>query len=360
MPITSIFCLVVSCGLTFLLAPLAIRLGTRFDLLDHPGRHKRHQQPVPFLGGTVLFVAFWTTILSIGWFRGTSALEPSESVPWIFAGSLVVFLIGLWDDLRPQSALVKLAVEAGAGLLLYMGGLKVDPISIPFMGQWALGSWSALVTIAWVIGLTNAINLIDGLDGLAAGVSLIAAAVMAVLGIVYQVGSVLTIAATLIGFLSVFLWYNRYPARLFLGDSGSLQIGLYFAIISLAVPFKSYTAAALYLPLLALGLPILETAVSIFRRIIQGGGVMTADRRHLFHYLAMTGMSPRRVVMIFYALSFVFGLAALAMFMWDRVLISIILGVFVVVILAGFLILSTNRPRPRSGGLGRDGSNLPG
>ncbi|MBI5266997.1 MAG: undecaprenyl/decaprenyl-phosphate alpha-N-acetylglucosaminyl 1-phosphate transferase, partial [candidate division Zixibacteria bacterium] len=267
MPIPSIFHLLASLALTLFLAPLAIRLGKRFDLLDHPGRHKRHQQPVPFLGGTVLFVTFWMTVLSVGWIRGVPALEPSESVPWIFAGSLVVFLIGLLDDLRPQSALVKLTVEAVAGLLLYMGGLKVDPISIPFMGQWALGPWSALVTIAWVIGLTNAINLIDGLDGLAAGVSLIAAAVMAVLGIVYQVGSVLTIAATLIGFLSVFLWYNRYPARLFLGDSGSLQIGLYFAIISLAVPFKSYTAAALYLPLLALGVPILETAVSILRRI---------------------------------------------------------------------------------------------
>ena len=346
--------LAVSVWLALVLAPLAIRVGHLRNFLDHPGRHKRHDKPVPYLGGAALFVTFWAAVAVVGLFRGEPGLEPVESVPWIFVGSLVVFLIGLADDLRPQSAAVKLLVEAVAGLLLYAGGLKVDPISIPFMGQIALGHWSALVTMAWVIGLTNAINLIDGLDGLAAGVSLIAAVVMAGLGMAYQVGTVLTIAATLIGFLFVFLWYNRYPARLFLGDSGSLQIGFYFAIISLAVPFKSYTAAALYLPLLALGVPILETAVSIVRRVVKGKGIMTADRRHLFHYLAMTGMSPRKVVLVFYCLSAVFGLSTLAMFLWDRVLVSVILGVFVVVILAGFLILTANLPRQRKSGHGPD------
>jgi UDP-GlcNAc:undecaprenyl-phosphate GlcNAc-1-phosphate transferase len=354
MPISPTIHLVVSFCLALIMVPLAIRIGKRFDLLDHPGRHKRHKKPVPFLGGASLFATLWLTVLVLGWIRGESGLEPAETVPWIFAGSLVIFLVGLVDDLRPQPATVKLLAEAIAGLLLYAGGLKVDPISVPFMGQLALGPWSALVTIAWVIGLTNAINLIDGLDGLAAGISLIAAAVMAVLGIMYQVGTVLTIAATLIGFLAVFLGFNRHPARLFLGDSGSLQLGFYFAVISLAVPFKSYTAAALYLPLLALGVPILETAVSIVRRLAQGKSVIAADRRHLFHYLAMTGMSPGKVVMIFYCLSIVFGLSALAMFLWDRVLVSIILGAFVVVILAGFLILSTNRPRPRRSSPGRD------
>ncbi len=344
----------VSLILSLALLPLAIRLGHRFDLLDHPGRHKRHEHPVPHVGGTVLFVTFWSAVLLPSWIGGLPSIEPAQAVPWMFAGALLIYLVGLVDDIRPLSAAVKLLVQAVAGILLYLGGLKIDPVSIPFMGQIVVSQWSALITVLWVIGLTNAINLIDGLDGLAGGVSLIAALVMAALGVIYQVDSVITVAVTLVGFLAVFLYYNRFPARIFLGDSGSLQLGFYFALISLLVPFKSYTAAALYLPLLALGVPILETAISIVRRIVKGKGVMTADRRHLFHYLTLAGLSPRKVVFLFYLLSLVFGLSTLAMFLWDRVLVSIILGLFMVVIFAAFLIFTANLPRLRKESPRRD------
>jgi UDP-GlcNAc:undecaprenyl-phosphate GlcNAc-1-phosphate transferase len=341
---------VIALVLSLVVVPLSIRLGHRFDLLDHPGRHKRHKKPVPFVGGTVLFTVFWVTVFALRIFSSESALGEMSSIPWTFGGAVVIFAVGLIDDLRPLSAFTKLTAQAGTGVLLFMGGLTIDPLFVPFLGKMTLGPWSALITVLWVIGLTNAINLIDGLDGLAAGVSLIAALTLSLLGVIYQAPAVTAVAGSLVGFLAVFLYYNRYPARIFLGDSGSLQLGYYFAVVSLLVPFKSYTAAALYLPLLALGVPILETAVSIIRRLVSGRGIMSADRRHLFHYLALAGLSPRRVVWIFWGLSLVFGGTTLAMFLWDRVLVSIILGVFMVVIFVAFLIFTANLPRVRKDG----------
>jgi UDP-GlcNAc:undecaprenyl-phosphate GlcNAc-1-phosphate transferase len=214
-----------------------------------------------------------------------------------------------------------------------------------------VGEFSLLITVLWVVGLTNSVNLIDGLDGLAGGVSCIGAATIAIVGNLYNIGAALIFAYALLGFLPVFLWYNRYPARIFLGDSGSLQIGYYFAVLSLMVPLKSFTAAALYLPLLALGVPIIESSVSVFRRVLNRRSPMQADRRHLFHYLALAGLSPRQIVLIFWLVSAVFGLFSLAMFFWDRILVFTFLVLFMVVISGAFLIFVSgwSRTKRRSG-----------
>ncbi|MCP4684640.1 MAG: undecaprenyl/decaprenyl-phosphate alpha-N-acetylglucosaminyl 1-phosphate transferase [bacterium] len=334
---------------TAVLMPPALRLAHRFRFLDPPGLHKRHKTPVPLVGGIVLFVALWgsvalTYLLFPDTFEGQAG-----SLPYLLCGALIVFLVGLSDDLTPLSAWTKLFAQVAAGLILYMGGLSIDPISAPFLGSFEIGQFSILITVLWVVLLTNAVNLIDGLDGLAAGVSLIAAVTMAVIGLLYQAGSVAVFACALAGFLAVFLFYNRYPAKTFLGDSGSLQIGFYFAVVSLLVPVKTFTAAALYLPLLALGVPILETTISISRRLMAGRNVMKADRRHLFHYLALAGLSPRAIVWIFYLLSAVFSLFALAMYFWDRLIVFAILVLFMVVIFTLFFIFMTSLNRPGGG-----------
>jgi len=314
-------------------------------LLDMPGRHKRHRQPTPFLGGVALFVVIWLAVLIHLVFFNEIGGEFSSSLLYIFLGALIIFLVGLSDDLSPVSAWVKLLAQVAAGLVLYMGGLKIDPITIPYLGQIAIGQFSVLITVLWVVGLTNAINLIDGLDGLAAGVSLIAAITMTVVGHFYHIGPVMVFTYAMIGFLSVFLYYNRYPARIFMGDSGSLQIGYYFAVISLLVPIKSYTATALYVPLLVLGVPLLEAVISFTRRLLAGKNVMKADRRHIFHYLTLAGLSYRRVVLVFYLLSAIFGLFALAMFYGNRLKVFGFLILFMVVILALFFIFMTNLNR---------------
>ncbi len=337
----------IALGLAAIVVPLLIRAGHTFGFLDQPGRHKRHKQPVPFMGGVALYVVFWVTIVIHAMVAQEMIFGDLSTIAWMLAGATVIFAVGFIDDLRPLSALTKLLAQALAGGMLVAGGLTIDPIFIPFIGKISLGPWSAIITMVWVIGLTNAINLIDGLDGLAAGVSLIAALTLAGLGLVYASNSVVAVAAILCGFLVIFIFFNRYPAKIFLGDSGSLQLGYYFAVVSLLVPFKSFTASALYLPLLTLGVPILETAVSIFRRLVSGKAVMAADRRHLFHYLALAGLAPNQVVWIFWGLSLVFGATTFAMFLWDRVLVSILLGVFMVVIFAAFLIFTSNLRRVR-------------
>ena len=327
--------------------PAVIRLAHRYDLLDHPGLHKRHKRPVPVLGGLGLFLSVWVPVgLAVLLLPGRFS-DLAGSLLYIFLGAVLVFMVGFSDDLRPLTAWTKLVAQVAAGLILYVGGLSIDPITIPFYGSVHIGQLSVVITIAWVVGLTNAINIIDGLDGLASGVSLIGAVTLAVVGALYQVGSVLVFAYVLIGFLAVFLYFNRYPARIFLGDGGSLQIGFYFAVISLLVPVKSFTAAALYLPLLALAVPLMEAVVSIVRRLISGHNVMKADRRHLFHYLALAGLTPSQVVRVFWALSVVFGLFALAMFFWNRLLVFGLLVLFMVVISIIFLILLTDLSRQK-------------
>lgn len=339
----------VSLAITAALMPTALRLAHRFDFLDPPGRHKRHKKPMPLVGGIVLFVALWGSVALVFAVFPDSFEGQGGSLPYLLCGALIVFLVGLSDDLTPLSAWTKLFAQVAAGLVLYLGGLSINPVSVPFIGSFEIGSFSILITVIWVVLLTNAVNLIDGLDGLAAGVSLIAAATMAVIGHLYQAGPVVVFACALAGFLAVFLFYNHYPARTFLGDSGSLQIGFYFAVVSLLVPVKSFTAAALYLPLMALGVPLLETSISISRRLMAGRNVMKADRRHLFHYLALAGLSPRAIVWVFYLLSAVFSLFALAMYFWDRLIVFGILVLFMVVIFALFFIFMTSVNRPGQG-----------
>jgi len=313
--------------------------------MDFPGQHKRHRHPTPLLGGVGLFIVIWCTVTVYLIIAGAAKDTLGGVILYIFLGALIIFLVGLSDDLAPVSAWVKLSAEVAAGLVLFMGGLKIDPVTIPYYGQLAIGQFSVLITVLWVVMLTNAINLIDGLDGLAAGVSLIGIITMVIIGHLYNLGQVMVFAYALIGFLLVFLYYNRYPARIFLGDSGSLQIGYYFAVISLLVPVRSYTATALYVPLLALGVPLLETVISFLRRLIAGKNVMKADRRHIFHYLTLAGLSYRWVIVVFYLLSVIFGLFALAMFYGNRLKVFGFLVLFMVVIFALFFIFMTNLNR---------------
>ena len=221
--------------------------------------------------------------------------------------------------------------------------MRVELLSTPY-GSVDVSWLSIIISVGWVVVLTNAINLIDGLDGLAAGVSLIGAATMAGIGQLFDIGAALLFLCTLIGFLLPFLYFNRFPARIFLGDSGSLQIGFYFAVVSLIFPLKSFTFIALYVPLLALGVPVLETISSIIRRIISGKSLMKADRRHLFHFLALAGWSYKKIIWVFYLLALVFGLFTMAMFLWDRKIVLALLLVFMVVIFLLFLILISKLP----------------
>jgi len=332
MTVNSIITFILSGAVCALLTAYIVFLCRKYSIFDYPTIRKKHKRPMPILGGTGILIAIWAGIGFSYYFGGESMAEIKDTIPNIFAGSLIVYTIGLIDDFKPVSAWIKLSAQVLAGFVLYYGGLSIDLVSLPTYGSFDLNGFSAMITILWVVALSNAINLIDGLDGLAAGVSAIAALSMAVIGVIYSIEAIVIVSLAIAGTLMVFWTFNRYPAKIFMGDSGSLLIGYFFAVISLVVPIKSFTTAALFLPLVILGVPLTETATSIFRRLAAGKNVMKADRRHIYHYLSYAGLSEKQVVVLFYILGVIFGLISVAMSLYNRVLVLTILLLFMVVI----------------------------
>ena len=332
----------VCAALSGVLNIAVIRICHKYGILDKPGMRKRHKNPTPNIGGVAILLSVVITLMFGSWIYPEILL--ANDIPWVAIGlaGFLIFAVGFVDDLRPVPPFGKLFVQTISGLIVYSGGLAVDPIYLPFWGELTLGGWSALETVFWVVALSNAINLIDGLDGLALGVSLIGAVSLMMIALALNLEVVLTICAILSGALAGSLYFNLHPARIFLGDSGSLLIGFIFATLSLLVPIKSYTTAALFPPLIALGIPLIETASSVLRRFFAGRSVFAADRRHLFHYLGYLGLGPRATVRVFWLGGVLCGATSIAMLFWDRRLaLGALLGVMVVVFLV-FLIL---RPR---------------
>ncbi|MBN4076129.1 undecaprenyl/decaprenyl-phosphate alpha-N-acetylglucosaminyl 1-phosphate transferase [Gemmatimonas aurantiaca] len=342
----------VATTLSLLLNSALIRFCNARGILDYPNGRKRHKSPTPHIGGVTLLLSFTLTALLIG-VLFPEYLHLGEVVyVSLLGGAVLVFAVGLIDDLKPVSAWVKLLAQVAAGLVLYYGGAAPEVLSIPFLGEVNLGGWSALIAIVWVVALSNAVNLIDGLDGLASGVSLIGALSLAVILWALQVGDLAMLALALAGSLIGMLYYNLYPARLFLGDSGALLIGYLFAALSLMAPVKSYTTAALFLPLLALAVPLIETFSSFLRRLFAGKSILQADRRHLFHYLGYLGLSLRATVRIFWLAGALSGTLAIGMLFWDRMLAVSVLALVMVAVLGLILILGF-RLRKTAGDLRR-------
>ena len=322
---------------------VTIRLSHRWGLLDQPGRHKRHNAPTPNLGGVPLFLAISAAIGAGLWLDGASI--SGIPTPWGAAllGGMIVLAVGAWDDVRPVRPAVKLLAQIAAGLILAWGGATVDRLSAPGLGEVTLGAWGTCVTVIWVVALSNAVNLIDGLDGLAGGVSFIAALSLAVIGSAIHAPAITLLCGALAGCMLAFLYFNLSPSRLFLGDSGALLVGYIFAVASLLAPIKTFAAATLLPPLVTLAVPLGEVALSIFRRLRAGRSIIQADRGHLFHLLGHLGISPQATVRLFWAAGAVCGLAGVLMPFGDKRLALMILltGWFVIYLV--FHILRTRR-----------------
>jgi len=282
--------------------------------VSHPTltRHV-HNRPIPRLGGIAIFLSLWTTVLTLCW---TSRSSPSDDPTSRFALTIflpctLVFVIGLVDDFRGVNARVKVAVEVVAAAMLYFNGYGITELP-GHAGGWKLG-WpiGLALTIIWVLWVTNAFNLIDGLDGLAAGSALFSAVVTAAVALVHRQSGMLFLAIPLAGSIAGFLRYNFNPATIFLGDGGSLTIGFLFSALALAGSEKSPTLVAVAIPLVSLGLPIMEVGITVIRRLLSGRGLFTADRDHIHHKLLSLGISHRQAVLVLYGVTACFGLLSL-------------------------------------------------
>ena len=282
--------------------------------LPRDGRHV-HQSPLPRLGGVAIFLAFSVSLslwlgLALVFPRLIEGFAPTTLLR-IYIPACLIFCLGIYDDLHGAGPYLKFAVQAIAASMLFAGGMRVLDLPVLF-GQHTFPWFIGLpLTVLWVVAITNAFNLIDGLDGLAAGSSLFSTLVFFIVALVNHswMGSLMSVA--LAGAILGFLRFNFNPATIFLGDSGSLFIGFVLSALALAGAQKAPTLVAVAIPVVSFGLPILETLLSVLRRLISGRPIFTADREHIHHKLLQMGFSHRQVVIVLYAVSAVFAMLSL-------------------------------------------------
>jgi len=314
----TIMSLLVALVLALGITPVVRNFARRRGWVDRPdGRRKLHPHPIPRLGGVAVFVAFaFTCALLLAaqrWGLVATTISPSAYLD-LLVGCTAVLLLGVMDDIRGVSPGAKILIQALAGLYLFFNGYQITAISNPITGNFIELGWASLpLTLVWFVGMSNAFNLIDGLDGLAAGIGLFSTTTLFIACTINERWEIAVIAAALGGALLGFLRYNFNPASVFLGDAGSLFVGFALAAIAIRGSMKSSAAVAIAAPLMALAVPLLDAAVSVIRRLIRGDDVFRADGDHIHHRLLRKGLTPRRAVAILYCVAAAFGALSLLM-----------------------------------------------
>lgn len=293
--------------LTFILSvfftPFIKKLAIKIGAIDLPNERKVHQQIMPRMGGVAIYLSFVT-----GFILFSRNIE--EGWPILIGGSIIVF-VGVLDDKYQLQAKAKLLGQILAALVTVAGGIQMDFITLPLLNRIEFGILAIPISIIWIIGVTNAINLIDGLDGLAAGVSAIILATLSFLA--FSMGEVFIglLSVLLVGSTLGFLTFNFHPAKIFMGDTGSLFLGYMISVLSIAGLFKNVTFFSLVIPVIILGVPLLDTLFAMLRRFINKRPLMAPDKDHLHHCLIRIGFTHKQTVILIYGLSGIFSIAAI-------------------------------------------------
>jgi len=301
-------------GLSLGLTPLMRAVAARFGVVSDVGGRNVNTREVPRLGGLAVALATLAPLGILLLLRGDLARLLDEETPTIVGvglGATLACALGAIDDVRRLSAKTKLLGQLVCALVAYVAGCRILIVQLPFLGLFDVSLLSLPLTILWIVGITNAVNLIDGLDGLAAGVVFCAAGTNLVVAVIGGNVMVAIVMAALMGALLGFLVFNFNPATIFMGDSGSYFAGFLLAGASLAGSYKASTAVSLLVPVLALGVPIFDTLFSIVRRTLERRPVFSPDRGHLHHRLLDLGLTHRRSVLVLYLFSALLALSAL-------------------------------------------------
>ncbi len=329
--------------IAFTTTPAVRVLAHKIGAIDIPTDDRRmHKQPVPRLGGLAIYLGFVLTTVIF-----TQEITPTLITLWI--GGSVIVLLGMLDDILRLKAIVKLVVQIGVAYVAVWQGLTIEQITVA--GQTiAFGNWAIPITMLWIVGLTNAINLIDGLDGLSCGVSTISAISLLLVSIVLGENPATTV---LIGILAGsclgFLPFNTNPAKIFMGDTGALFLGYTLSIVSITGVLKMHTLVSFIIPLLIFAFPILDTAFAFTRRILHGKSPFSPDRGHLHHRLIDMGLNQKQVVAILYSLCAILGLSAI-MFTGDKLWrAGLIVVIGLVLLVINFALLKNPNTREKTG-----------
>jgi UDP-GlcNAc:undecaprenyl-phosphate GlcNAc-1-phosphate transferase len=291
---------------------VALKLGAVSD----PGDRHVHARTIPRLGGPAIALAWCGPLLALLVAHPSRALllDHERHLAGAIGGGLLLCLVGALDDLRGLRAVYKLLAQVAVAVGAFALGFRIEAVFLPFIGTLQMGVFALPVTLFWIVGITNAVNLIDGLDGLAAGIAFFAAFTSFVVAFLSGSAFVALTMATLMGALVGFLFFNFNPARIFMGDSGSYFLGYLLATTALAggVQQKASTAVSLLVPVIALGLPIFDTLFSMVRRLLERRPIFSPDRGHVHHRLLELGLTHRRAVIVLYGVSIVLAAGAIA------------------------------------------------
>ena len=297
-------------AVSFLMCPLVKSFAYRIGAIDVPKDNRRmHKKPVPRLGGLAIFLGFMVSMLLF--------VRIDHQLKGILLGASIIVVLGVVDDMSPLRASFKFCVQIVAALVAVFHGVVIEILSNPNVfaenPYWELNWLSIPITVLWIVGITNAVNLIDGLDGLACGVSTISAVSMLVIALLVSEGDVALVMASLVGACLGFMPYNRNPAKMFMGDTGSTFLGYILATISIQGLFKYYAIVSFAVPFLILGLPMFDTLFAIIRRLAHGQNPMAPDRGHIHHRLIDMGLSQKQAVAALYVISSILGLSAVVL-----------------------------------------------
>ncbi|MBR5479711.1 MAG: undecaprenyl/decaprenyl-phosphate alpha-N-acetylglucosaminyl 1-phosphate transferase [Clostridia bacterium] len=301
---------VLSSVISFAATPLVKRLAHKVGAVDVPNDERRmHKVPTPRMGGLAIFLAFLFSVLLF--------VDITVQLRGILIGAVVIVVLGIVDDIVPLPALFKFAVQIVAAYIVVAHGTVISTFTNPNVFSASpfidLGNWGIPVTIFWIVAITNAVNLIDGLDGLAVGVSSISAFSLLLIAIVLPEYNIALLMAALAGACIGFMPYNLSPAKIFMGDTGSTFLGFLLACVSIQGLFKFYAIVSFAVPFLIVGLPLFDTIFTFSRRIMKGQNPMKADRLHVHHRLVDMGFSQKETVTILYIMSGLLGLAAVVL-----------------------------------------------
>ena len=296
--------------------PIVKSLAQKWGAVDVPqdGRWM-HDHPIPRMGGLAIFLGFLLSVILFIPFVQTDGL--GMQLQGMLLGAVIIVVLGILDDIYALPALPKLIVQIVAAVIAVCSGNVIETISNPNIFSndlyWELGWLSIPVTVIWIVAVTNAVNLIDGLDGLACGVSTISSMTVLVIALTVAEPTVAVLMACLAGGCIGFLPYNTNPAKIFMGDTGSTFLGYVLAVVSIQGLFKYYTLISFVVPFLMLGLPIFDTCFAFIRRIAHGQSPMHADRSHIHHRLIDMGLNQKQAVAVLYVISAILGLSAVVL-----------------------------------------------
>ena len=327
--------------MSFAATPVVKTFANKVGAIDRPDEERRvHDHPIPRMGGLAIFLGF---LLSVVLFA-----DITKPVQGILLGAVLIVVVGAIDDIVSLPAGIKFALQIIAALIAVYHGVVIEFIMNPFFAgsdvfttadTISMGFLSVPITVLWIVAITNSVNLIDGLDGLAVGVSAIDSVTMLVISLVVAEGNIAVILAALAGACIGFMPYNLNPAKIFMGDTGALLLGYVLSTVSILGLFKFYAVVSFAVPFLVLAVPIFDTAFAFCRRILKGQNPMRADRGHFHHRLIDMGLSQKHAVAILYCVSTIMGLAAVLLATENTMKALVLVATFIIAGVIGAFIM---------------------